>query len=65
MKESATHDEEDVADDSDDIDLELKEQIENLHIDMESEKSDDVLVQVETAKETTEEESDDTESEGS
>lgn len=66
-REAGKDDEQDVDDNSGDIDLELKEQIENLHIDMKSEKSDDVdnvLVQVESAKET-EEESEDTESEGS
>lgn len=42
-------------DDADDIDLELKEQIEQLNIDSQSEKSgevDDVLVQIEKEKET-------------
>lgn len=66
-REAGNDDEQDVDDNSGDIDLELKEQIENLHIDMKSEKSDDVdnvLVQVESAKET-EEESEDTESEES
>ncbi|KAG4075751.1 hypothetical protein HA402_003577 [Bradysia odoriphaga] len=56
-----------VNDNSGDIDLELKEQIENLHIDMKSENSDDVnnvLVQVEGTNET-EEESEDSESEES
>lgn len=51
-------------DGGEDIDLELKEQIENLHIDIASAKSDEeVLVQVENEKETDEDE-DDVESEG-
>lgn len=66
LKEAEKNKEQDADDNSNDIDLELKEQIENLHIDMKSEKSDDVdnvLVQVDSAKES-EEASDDSESEG-
>lgn len=57
--------EQDIEDDgSEDIDLELKEQIENLHIDIASAKSDEaenVLVQVEKEKESHEDEDDDSE----
>lgn len=66
VKESLKEPEQDVEDNSEDIDLELKEQIENLHIDIESEKTgevDNVLVQVEKEKET-QEEDDDSETEG-
>lgn len=53
LSELPKEDEQD--DDADDIDLELKEQIEQLNIDSQSEKSgevDDVLVQIEKEKET-------------
>lgn len=58
--------------DADDVDLELKEQIESLHLDEQSDKSaevDNVLVHVESEKETEQENEDDddnsnTESEG-
>lgn len=68
LNESPKDTEQAVEDNAEDIDLELKEQIENLHIDIETEKSaevDNVLVQIENGKETEEEsQSDDTESEG-
>lgn len=65
LKESTNDNEQAIEENDDDIDLELKEQIENLNIDSQSEKCgevDSVLVQVEKEKET-QEESDDSETE--
>lgn len=65
LNESPKDNEAAIEDSSDDIDLELKEQIENLNIDSPTETSgevDNVLVQIEKEKET-QEESDDSETE--
>lgn len=65
LNESPKDNETAIEDSSDDIDLELKEQIENLNIDSPTETSgevDNVLVQIEKEKET-QEESDDSETE--
>lgn len=67
LTESTKVADEDIEDGTDDIDLELKKQIENLSIDNQSEESgevDKVLVQIEKSNETQEEESDGTETEG-
>lgn len=66
LKDAAKDKDRDVDDNSDDIDLELKEQIENLHIDGESSETgeaDNVLVQIENEKES-QDASDDSETEG-